>query len=250
MSLSLSVPEQKPPSPKTSFWEFCQAELKLFFTDNKVYLNRICDTLQDIYEGKIINKADGKPYKRLIITIPPQTGKSIIQRKFNEWVGSQVNVLNINYNELPGIENQSFLISAGPTFALSNNLISKRYKVIFIGDLIKSMSCLDPETQRKTFEFYYHGLLALKEPEGIEIILTSRWSKNDFPGIFIILDFLASKGRYLYPDIVFPNWYLSFSIEQLVGQVYDISDLLYLKNFLPDDIFRAQYCQECQGTEY
>ena len=62
--------EYKIRKARNNFWLFCNLLAPDFYKDNRVHLKELCDTLQKLYEGKLL-KPNGEPYKRLILNLPP-----------------------------------------------------------------------------------------------------------------------------------------------------------------------------------
>ena len=60
---------------RESFWEFCKLNNASFYKDSRPHLKELCDTLQALFEGRLI-APDGKVCKRLAISEPPRHGKS------------------------------------------------------------------------------------------------------------------------------------------------------------------------------
>lgn len=56
---------------QTSFYEFCKHREPDFYKPNRKHLKDICNTLQAIYEGKLINPKTNKPYKNMMLNVPP-----------------------------------------------------------------------------------------------------------------------------------------------------------------------------------
>lgn len=56
---------------RASFWTFCKTLAPDFYKDSRLHLKIICTTLQDLYEGKLINSNTGLPYRKLTMSIPP-----------------------------------------------------------------------------------------------------------------------------------------------------------------------------------
>lgn len=86
---------------KQSFWEYCKTRAPDFYKESRAHLKMICDILQRLYEGKLLN-ADGKPYKNLIMNLPPRHGKSRTLIMFCEWVLGKDNenrIITASYNE-------------------------------------------------------------------------------------------------------------------------------------------------------
>lgn len=72
-------------SARSSFWRFCKIIAPEFYKDDRAYLQTYCDTLQALYEGKLLDK-HGKPYKSLIVEMPPRHGKSRTLTLFSAWI--------------------------------------------------------------------------------------------------------------------------------------------------------------------
>ena len=86
---------------RKSFWQYCKTLHPTFFKDSRPHLKEICDTLQGIYEGTIL-KPDGKPYRKLMINIPPRFGKSFTLTNFTEWALGKDNrnkIITVCYND-------------------------------------------------------------------------------------------------------------------------------------------------------
>lgn len=76
---------------RESLWEFCKLLAPDFYKDDREYLKIYCDTLQALYFGELLRE-DGRPYKNLIVEMPPRHGKSRTLTLFNAWA------LGINEN--------------------------------------------------------------------------------------------------------------------------------------------------------
>ncbi|KYG35326.1 terminase [Alkalihalobacillus trypoxylicola] len=84
------------------FWEFCMTLEQDFYQDDRLYLKEICDTLQALYEGTLINKKTGKPYRKLMMNIPPRHGKSRTLVNFTKWllgINNQNKIITASYND-------------------------------------------------------------------------------------------------------------------------------------------------------
>src|SRR5690242_16489199 len=82
-------------------WTFCKARNE-WFQEDRQYLKIITQTLQDVYEGKIINSKTGKPYTKVMLNAPPQFGKSLSVNNFIQWLLGKSNrnrIISISYNE-------------------------------------------------------------------------------------------------------------------------------------------------------
>jgi predicted phage terminase large subunit-like protein len=84
------------------FWYYCHTREPDFYTENKKYLVELCDTLQDFYEGKLINPETFKPYYILIIQMPPRHGKTRTLVNFCSWIfgnNRKYKILAAAYND-------------------------------------------------------------------------------------------------------------------------------------------------------
>lgn len=70
---------------RRSLWEFCRLLSPDFYKEDRVYLKTLCDTLQALYEGRLIDD-NGNKYKNLILEIPPRHGKSRTLTNFSAWI--------------------------------------------------------------------------------------------------------------------------------------------------------------------
>lgn len=86
---------------RQSFWEYCKTRAPEFYVDGRTHLEKICETLQSLYEGRLLND-DGVPYENMIMNIPPRHGKSRTLIHFCEWVlgdRQQNRIITASYNE-------------------------------------------------------------------------------------------------------------------------------------------------------
>jgi len=86
---------------RRSFWAYCALLEPDFYKDNRPHLKTLCDTLQDFWEGKI-KRADGSPYVKLMIQIPPRHGKSRTLVNFTTWLFGkrpETKVITASYND-------------------------------------------------------------------------------------------------------------------------------------------------------
>jgi predicted phage terminase large subunit-like protein len=86
---------------RRSLWRFCQVLSPDFYTDDKPHLKTICDTLQSLYEGKLL-KSNGTPYRNLNIELPPRHGKSRTLTNFSAWIlgkSHENRIITASYND-------------------------------------------------------------------------------------------------------------------------------------------------------
>lgn len=87
---------------RISFYEFCKYREPDFYKPNRHHLRTICNTLQSIYEGTLINPETNKPYKNMMLNVPPRHGKSRTLTNFTAWCLGNDNtnmIMTISYNE-------------------------------------------------------------------------------------------------------------------------------------------------------
>jgi predicted phage terminase large subunit-like protein len=83
------------------FWEYEKYLDPDFFREDRPHLKKMANTLQMLYESKLLNSS-GIAYKKLMINLPPRHGKSYTLIMFNQWILGLNNtnkIINISYNE-------------------------------------------------------------------------------------------------------------------------------------------------------
>lgn len=87
---------------RINFREYCNYMNPDFFKPHRTYQDILCNTMQDIFEKKIINPTTGKPYDICIINLPPGFGKSYTGILLATWIyGRSVKnqVITVSYNQ-------------------------------------------------------------------------------------------------------------------------------------------------------
>lgn len=103
------------------FWNFCELLAPGFYKEHRGHLVELCETLQALYEGRIIKYSKDEPWqmvdedeldqlqgdyivcKKLMTNLPPQHGKSRTLINFCEWVlgkNMQERIITCSYNDL------------------------------------------------------------------------------------------------------------------------------------------------------
>ena len=85
------------------FYDYCKMMNPKFYRDDRPYQRDLCETLQAIFEGRLINKDTGEPYKNLMINLPPRHGKSYTLTLFVQWCMGKKNdtrVISVSYNDI------------------------------------------------------------------------------------------------------------------------------------------------------
>lgn len=88
---------------RKSLWAFEQYRNPKFFRDDRPHLKELADTLEALYERRLINPATGAPYRKLMINIGPRTGKSYTMSMFNQWAfgrNQAERIISVSYNEM------------------------------------------------------------------------------------------------------------------------------------------------------
>ena len=73
-----------------------------FYLFDRTYLWNLCNTLQNLFEGKLI-RDDGIPYNKLMINMPPQFGKSRTLQFFSMWCfgkKTSTKIILASYNDV------------------------------------------------------------------------------------------------------------------------------------------------------
>ncbi len=102
---------------KTNLWEYCKLIQPKFFKDSRYHLNRICETMQALYEGRIIKfkledewqivdslegLSDYIVCKKMMLNVPPRHGKSFSATMGSQWMfgqNSENKIITCSYNE-------------------------------------------------------------------------------------------------------------------------------------------------------
>ena len=86
-----------------NFYEYCKLRNPKFFRNDRPYQRELCDTLQAIFEGRLINPKTGEAYRNLMINLPPRHGKSYTLTLFVQWCMGKRNetrVISVSYNDI------------------------------------------------------------------------------------------------------------------------------------------------------
>ena len=67
------------------FYKFCSLKDSAFYTEDKTHLTELCMTLDLFYKGTLV-KDNGEPYKKIMINMPPQHGKTRTLINFCQWI--------------------------------------------------------------------------------------------------------------------------------------------------------------------
>lgn len=84
------------------FWEYCKLIAPSFYKEDRPHLKTLCDTLQSLYEGTLLNINTGLPVRKLMINMPPQHGKSRTLIYFCDWMlgkNQEERIITASYND-------------------------------------------------------------------------------------------------------------------------------------------------------
>ena len=86
-----------------SFWAYCKLMHPKFYKEDRDYLKDLCNTLEALYRGTLINPNTGLAYRKLIINMPPRFGKSRTLELFVQWIlGLNIltKIITVSYNSI------------------------------------------------------------------------------------------------------------------------------------------------------
>ena len=92
---------------KNDFRAYCNLINPEFFKQSRKYQTEICQTMQAMYEKRMLHPQTGKPLDILIINLPPGFGKSYTDMVFATWVFGQDirnKIISISYNSVLSVE--------------------------------------------------------------------------------------------------------------------------------------------------
>jgi predicted phage terminase large subunit-like protein len=95
------VTDQRYLKARESLWEYCRLMGPKFFKAHRHHLMELADTLQALYEGKLL-RPNGLPYKKMAIDMGPRLGKSYSLSMFTQWIfgkSAENRVISVSYNE-------------------------------------------------------------------------------------------------------------------------------------------------------
>lgn len=97
---------------RVDFYSFCKLMTPTFYTEEKTFLKELCNTLQQIYERKLLNK-HGEPYEKILLSVPPRHGKTLTKDHFVLWVlglePTKTQILSASYGQSLSIESSRFI---------------------------------------------------------------------------------------------------------------------------------------------
>ena len=88
---------------RNSFYYFCKALHTDIYRDDVKYLRHLCDSLQKLYERRLINKKTGEPYLYMTLSLLPRHYKSFTLGLFQCWMIGKDHTkqgVTVCYNEI------------------------------------------------------------------------------------------------------------------------------------------------------
>jgi predicted phage terminase large subunit-like protein len=173
------------------------------------HISLLCERLEEVAEGKIL---------RLMLSMPPQHGKSLLLRIFAAWLIGQKPELQIiltgyasDLTNDGGRLVRQYLRSAerrvvfprclidaecqavdhvrttrgGNVYAVGKDAVitGRRADFLLIDDPIKSMTEAQSETERKSLHAWYNSVLLTRlAPKGRIVLVGTRWNEDDLHG--------------------------------------------------------------------
>lgn len=87
---------------RSNLWEYQKLRDPKFFRDDRPHLRTVSETLQGVFERRIL-KPDRTPYRKVILSIPPRHGKSYSIAGACQWYYGQrhdTRIAEISYNDI------------------------------------------------------------------------------------------------------------------------------------------------------
>ena len=243
------------------FRQYCNLINSDFFKEERTYQTIVCDTLQKMYERKIINNKTNKPYDILILNLPPGFGKSYTASLFATWVLGKNNknqVITISYGQDLAIsfsktvrntiqleEYHDFVPvsffpelkikegdGAADKWALKNAYMSY-LGTSFTGKLTEAVN---EKVKQGHFDFYKNTLTSRMLPNALQIIIQTRWATDDLAGKIIT--------EYTERCYVLQLAVLDKYDKSICESLYPTEDLIRKKETLDKSIWLANYMQQ------
>ena len=266
-----------------SFWWFCKVMAPDFYTDDKLYLKEFCDKLQGFYEDKEGNK------DILLVNLPPRHGKSRTISLFSNWVfgkDKEQKIIIGSYNAAlstlfsKSVRNCIMEVTQEKERIVYSDIFNTSIKrgdasmnmwsldgayasylatsptgtvtgmggtIIIIDDLIKNAyEAYNDMILDNHYEWFTKTMLSRAEKKNnnkpLIIVVGTRWSENDLSGK---IESYFPKDRIE----LFKKPLINHKNEVLSDNVLDLNAALNLKMQIGDDIFNANYQQECSNKK-
>lgn len=87
---------------RLDFYPYAVTKDPLVYKKDRTYLIEICNTLQAVCEGKIINPSTNKPYRKIMLNMPPRHAKTRSVNLLISWLlgrNQQNRIISSSYNE-------------------------------------------------------------------------------------------------------------------------------------------------------
>lgn len=101
--MDISLRDIKIELSRREFWEFCKTLEPDFYKESRAHLKKLCNTLDDFYQRRIL-KDNGEAFTKLMIRMPPQHGKSRTLVNFTKWAlgkNNEERIITGSYGDSP-----------------------------------------------------------------------------------------------------------------------------------------------------
>lgn len=255
---------------RRDFWEYCKLTAADFYTDERHYLNDLCNTFQNFYESD---------KKIMVINMPPRFGKSRTATQFVKWIfgrNPRHKIMTGSYNETlstsfaKGVRDTIWEEKTEGILCYSDIFPNTRIKkgeasaakwalegsqqanylatsptgtatgfgcdIMVIDDLIKNVEeAYNENTLQKHIDWFNNTMLSRTETGFKLIIIMTRWATNDLAGYI-----LAN-----YKDVVHINYKaVQDDGSMLCPDLLSREDYDFKTKNMNKDIILANYQQE------
>lgn len=259
---------------RRSFWYYCKLMYPSFYKDNREYLKKLCDALQDF-------SFNDNEY--MIINAPPRHGKSFTATNFIEWIlgkNPTLKIMSGSYNEDLSKTFSKKIRTTIETEKINNKLVyndifpetkikygnaeAKKWQIEassqinylatsptgtatgfgadlqVIDDLIKSdLEANNESVLQKQFDWFTNTMLSRREGKKKVLIIMTRWKTKDLAGR--MLKWLDDNNEK-YTHINFKA--KGENNKMLCEEIFSLKDFENAKNLMGEDTLLANYQQE------
>lgn len=254
------IREAKIELARRDFWYFCQIKFPTFYIKERAYLFDLCQALNNIFYG--LPQKDGKVYKKLAISMPPQHLKTITLINWCQWVfGKNIKerIIECSYNDTAAMDFSKYVRNGINEERNSRDQII--YSDIFpetklkYGDKSKGRWALEGEF----FNFIGAGVGGSITGKGATIRIVDdpvkdlKIALNDNQLLAIWQWFLGtfrSRKDALTPEPIEIINHTRWSKNDLLGKILESeSDWYYLKMPAYNDVTKQMLCEDFLSKE-
>jgi len=99
------IKEAKIELARRNFWHYCQIKFPTVYTESREYLRTLCNVLNNVYYGLPLD--DGKIYKKLAISLPPQHYKTVTLVNWCQWIlgkSTKERIIECSFNDTAAMD--------------------------------------------------------------------------------------------------------------------------------------------------